>query len=170
MTKHFPKPPFKAQEQPIPGRSDKMDPQPDYGEATYRGSNRLKDKKTVITGADSGIGRAVAEQLIGHVFRNVRDGVLPPAAGTLIRLFHSETVTLDMDTALAISGAASVVGEMGEGLETGLRYLSRQNVAIGGGTTEMARNVIGERVLGFPREYSADRGVPFNQVRHGQTR
>src|SRR5580698_10180586 len=60
MTKHFPKPPFNAQPQPIPGRSDKMDPQPDYGEATYRGSNRLKDKKTVITGADSGIGRAVA--------------------------------------------------------------------------------------------------------------
>jgi alkylation response protein AidB-like acyl-CoA dehydrogenase len=114
--------------------------------------------------------RAVAEQLIDHVFRNVRDGVLPPAAGTLIRLFHSETVTLDMDTALAISGAASVVGQIGEGLETGLRYLSRQNVAIGGGTTEMARNVIGERVLGFPREYAADRGVPFNQVRHGQTR
>ena len=60
MTKHFPKPPFKAQPQPVPGRSDKMDPQPDYGEATYRGSNRLKDKKAVITGADSGIGRAVA--------------------------------------------------------------------------------------------------------------
>jgi len=57
MTKHFPKPPFKAQPQPVPGRSDKMDPQPDYGEATYRGSNRLKDKKAVITGADSGIGR-----------------------------------------------------------------------------------------------------------------
>jgi hypothetical protein len=34
----------------------------------------------------------------------------------------------------------------------------------------MARNVIGERVLGFPREYAADRGVPFNQVRHGQAR
>jgi NAD(P)-dependent dehydrogenase (short-subunit alcohol dehydrogenase family) len=60
MTKHFPKPPFKAQQQSIPGRSDKMDPQPDYGEATYRGSNKLKDKKAVITGADSGIGRAVA--------------------------------------------------------------------------------------------------------------
>jgi alkylation response protein AidB-like acyl-CoA dehydrogenase len=104
------------------------------------------------------------------VYRNVRDGVLPPAAGTLIRLFHSETVTLDMDTALAIAGIAGVVGEQGEGLEVGLRYLSRQNVAIGGGTTEMARNVIGERVLGFPREYAADRGVPFNQVRHGQAR
>lgn len=114
--------------------------------------------------------RAVAEQLIDHVFRNVRDGVLPPAAGTLIRLFHSETVALDVDTALSISGAAGVVGQIGDGLETGLRYLSRQTVAIGGGTTEMARNVIGERVLDFPREYAADRGVPFNQVRHGKAR
>ena len=60
MTKHFPKPPFKAQQQSTPGRSNKMEPQPDYGETTYRGSNKLKDKKTVITGADSGIGRAVA--------------------------------------------------------------------------------------------------------------
>ena len=60
MTKHFPKPPFKAQQQSIPGRSNKMEPQPDYGETTYRGSNKLKDKKTVITGANSGIGRAVA--------------------------------------------------------------------------------------------------------------
>ena len=114
--------------------------------------------------------RAVAEQLISHVYRSVRDGELPPAAGTLIRLFHSETVTLDVDTALAIAGNAGAVGEPGNGVETGLRYLARQTVAIGGGTTEMARNVIGERVLGFPREYAADRGVPFSQVRHGQSR
>ena len=60
MTKHFPKPPFKAQPQSIPGRSDKMEPKPDHGETTYRGSNKLKDKKAIITGADSGIGRAVA--------------------------------------------------------------------------------------------------------------
>jgi alkylation response protein AidB-like acyl-CoA dehydrogenase len=112
--------------------------------------------------------RAVAEQLIDHVYRSVRDGALPPTGGTLIRLFHSETVALDMDTALAITGAAGVVGEQGLGLETGLRYLSRQNVAIGGGTNEMARNVIGERILSFPREYAADRGVPFNQVKHGR--
>ncbi len=60
MTKHFPKPPFKPQPQPVPGRSGKMEPQPDYGEQTYQGSNKLKDKKALITGADFGIGRAVA--------------------------------------------------------------------------------------------------------------
>ena len=111
--------------------------------------------------------RAVSDQLGGHVYRSVRDGNLPPAAGTLIRLFHAETVTLEMDTGLAITGTAGVVGAEGEGLQTGLRYLARQAVCMGGGTIEMARNVIGERVLNFPREYAADRGVPFSQVRHG---
>lgn len=57
---NFPKPPFKPQHQPVPGSSSAMEPQPDYGETTYKGSGRLQDKKAVITGGDSGIGRAVA--------------------------------------------------------------------------------------------------------------
>ncbi len=56
----FPRPPFAAQKQLVPGSSARMDPVPDYGEETYRGSGRLQDKVAVITGADSGIGRAVA--------------------------------------------------------------------------------------------------------------
>jgi NAD(P)-dependent dehydrogenase (short-subunit alcohol dehydrogenase family) len=56
----FPKPPFPEQQQPTPGFSSRMDPPPDYGEDSYRGSQRLEGKKTLITGADSGIGRAVA--------------------------------------------------------------------------------------------------------------
>jgi NAD(P)-dependent dehydrogenase (short-subunit alcohol dehydrogenase family) len=56
----FPKPPFPHQQQSQPGKSAAMSPQPDYGEASYRGSGRLKHKFAVITGADSGIGRAVA--------------------------------------------------------------------------------------------------------------
>ena len=56
----FPKPPFDAQPQPFPGLSAKMHPQPDHGETSYRGSGKLAGKVALITGADSGIGRAVA--------------------------------------------------------------------------------------------------------------
>jgi NAD(P)-dependent dehydrogenase (short-subunit alcohol dehydrogenase family) len=56
----LPTPPFPDRRQPMPGRTDAMDPRPDHGEVSYRGSGRLAGKKTIITGADSGIGRAVA--------------------------------------------------------------------------------------------------------------
>jgi NAD(P)-dependent dehydrogenase (short-subunit alcohol dehydrogenase family) len=48
------------QQQDVPGRTGDMDPTPDHGEESYRGCGKLEGKKTIITGADSGIGRAVA--------------------------------------------------------------------------------------------------------------
>jgi len=57
---HYPTPPFPEQKQPMPGFTGKMDPVPDHGEKTYKGSGRLQDMKAIITGGDSGIGRAVA--------------------------------------------------------------------------------------------------------------
>jgi NAD(P)-dependent dehydrogenase (short-subunit alcohol dehydrogenase family) len=56
----YPKPPFKGQSQPWPGLAGKMDPRPDHGETSYKGSGRLKGRKALITGGDSGIGRAAA--------------------------------------------------------------------------------------------------------------
>src|SRR6185437_16758113 len=56
----YPVPPFPQQQQPVPGSTDRMTPRPDHGEQSYQGSGRLKDKKVLITGGDSGIGRAVA--------------------------------------------------------------------------------------------------------------
>ncbi len=56
----YPRPPFKPQGQSFPGRTGKMQPEPDHGEESYRGSGRLAGKAALITGADSGIGRAVA--------------------------------------------------------------------------------------------------------------
>src|SRR4051794_37295392 len=55
-----PKPPQPSQQQQQPGLESKMDPKPDYGEKTYRGCGKLKGKAAIITGGDSGIGRAVA--------------------------------------------------------------------------------------------------------------
>jgi len=56
----YPRPPFQRQEQPWPGLAGKMDPRPDHGEESYRGSGRLAGRKALITGGDSGMGRAAA--------------------------------------------------------------------------------------------------------------
>lgn len=53
-------PPFPRQQQPWPGLASRMEPRPDHGEESYRGSGRLKGRKALITGGDSGIGRAAA--------------------------------------------------------------------------------------------------------------
>jgi NAD(P)-dependent dehydrogenase (short-subunit alcohol dehydrogenase family) len=56
----YPKPPFKPQSQPWPGLASQMDPRPDHGETSYVGSGRLAGRKALITGGDSGMGRAAA--------------------------------------------------------------------------------------------------------------
>ncbi len=59
-TTKYPKPPFEEQSQPWPGLASKMNPKPDHGEKSYKGSGRLKGRKALITGGDSGMGRAAA--------------------------------------------------------------------------------------------------------------
>ncbi|HEY0180198.1 MAG TPA: SDR family NAD(P)-dependent oxidoreductase, partial [Dokdonella sp.] len=56
----YPKPPFASQSQPWPGLASRMNPPPDHGEQSYRGRGRLSGRKALVTGGDSGIGRAAA--------------------------------------------------------------------------------------------------------------
>jgi hypothetical protein len=56
----YPKPPFKRQSQPWPGLAGKIEPKPDHGENRYKGSGRLAGRRALITGGDSGMGRAAA--------------------------------------------------------------------------------------------------------------
>ena len=59
-TTKYPRPPYKVQSQPWPGLAGQMDPKPDHGEKSYKGSGRLAGRKALITGGDSGMGRAAA--------------------------------------------------------------------------------------------------------------
>ncbi len=59
-TTKYPKPPFRSQSQPWPGLAGRMDPRPDHGETSHKGSGRLQGRKALITGGDSGMGRAAA--------------------------------------------------------------------------------------------------------------
>ncbi|WP_216895986.1 acyl-CoA dehydrogenase family protein [Nocardia alni] len=112
----------------------------------------------------------VRNQLIAHVSNAIGTGELPPAAGSIVRLFGAENSWTHADAVMAIAGSAAVTGDP-DGPGTGqisIDYLFRNASSLGGGSTEMARNIISERVLGMPREFAADRDVPFNQVKHGR--
>ena len=58
--KQYPQPPYPEQHQEVPGSDEKMNPKADHGETSYKGSGKMLGRKAVITGGDSGIGRAVA--------------------------------------------------------------------------------------------------------------
>ena len=59
-TTQYPVPKFKKQPQRAPGLAKAMTPRPDHGETSYKGSGRLRNRKALVTGGDSGIGRATA--------------------------------------------------------------------------------------------------------------
>jgi NAD(P)-dependent dehydrogenase (short-subunit alcohol dehydrogenase family) len=100
----YPKPPFKGQEQPWPGLAGKMEPRPDHGEKSYKGSGRLLGRKALITGGDSGMGRAAA-------IAYAREG-----ADVAINFFPAEQP--DADEVLALIKEA---GRKGIGLPGDLR-------------------------------------------------
>src|SRR5207248_9526664 len=97
----YPKPPLQEHSQPWPGLANKMEPRPDHGEKSYKGSGRLLGRKALITGGDSGMGRAAAIAY-AREGADVAINYLPseqPDAGEVIALIKKEG-----RTGLAIPG------------------------------------------------------------------
>jgi alkylation response protein AidB-like acyl-CoA dehydrogenase len=132
------------------------------------------------------IGEARALSLVGNalvrsVSEKMRSGALPQHAASMLRLFGGLSTARRATIGFELAGAQAVVwpndprpadpmadgaggADDSSGADVGAAYLVRQAACIGGGTTEMARNIISERLLGMPREARADDG-PFRDVR-----
>ncbi|HLL40427.1 MAG TPA: SDR family oxidoreductase [Rubrobacteraceae bacterium] len=140
-TTQYPQPEFPQQPLEHPGLESDMDPRPDYGEDTYRGSGKLTGKAAVITGGDSGIGRAVALAF-------VREG-----ADVLISYLESEE-TDAQETIRAVEGsgkkAVAVPGDIQDEahcqhiVEQAVSEFGKIDVLVNNAAYQMARNGITE--------------------------
>jgi alkylation response protein AidB-like acyl-CoA dehydrogenase len=111
----------------------------------------------------------VQQQLVERTAASARTGQASEHAGTMPRLFTGVSLAQRATMALDLAGAEAAAWRPGRaGRDTGVDFVQRQARSIGGGTTEMARNIISERVMGMPREPSPDREVPFSQVPRGK--
>jgi alkylation response protein AidB-like acyl-CoA dehydrogenase len=126
-------------------------------------------------GEDPGVRQLLGEaRMLGRVHRalvrrigtSIQTGRMPPPAGSIPRLSNGLLGVRMAVIALEIGGDRTVAWDEGDPVgELGVSYLGRQGSCLGGGTTEMARNIISERVLGMPRERALDLGLPFREVR-----
>jgi alkylation response protein AidB-like acyl-CoA dehydrogenase len=108
----------------------------------------------------------VHQALARRIATSIRIGRLPPPAGSIARLSSGLLGVRLSSIALEIAGSRAVAWEDDDPVGgVGVAFLGRQGTCLGGGSTEMARNLISERVLGMPREPADDRDRPFREVR-----
>ncbi|HKA05535.1 MAG TPA: acyl-CoA dehydrogenase family protein [Acidimicrobiales bacterium] len=103
----------------------------------------------------------VATALVGRIAAGTRAGAYRGPAGAVLKLYRATSAMRVATIGLELAGPAGVIGPSNAGVE----FLMRQSGSLAGGSNEMQRNLIAERLLGMPSEYAPDRGVPFSQVR-----
>ena len=121
--------------------------------------------------AEAHVNDVVIRQLVKRTGQNIALGNFPPTGASITRLNGGMTHERRSDIVLALMDRAIVAWEEGDPKgQRALDFLVRQGGSLGGGSLEMSRNIISERVLGMPREFAADKGLPFNEVQHNKAR
>ena len=138
--------------------------------ALARKTGRDKDARSRQLIAEAHVNNTVHRQLVKRVATGIANKSLPEPAGSLVRLFGSVSRVHRTNVGYEVSGASAVTWPEDEGNLGGYgeAFVFRQAACLGGGSTEMQRNIISERVLAMPREYAADRDKPFGEVRRNQ--
>ncbi|MEU4245641.1 acyl-CoA dehydrogenase family protein [Actinoplanes sp. NPDC026619] len=154
-----------------PGVERSGEAEPDLLELA-RAGDRLTDPVVRELIGESQVLERVADQLAVRVTDGISAGELPDAAASLLRLFMATSNVRRTQIGLEVAGpraAAWPPSDFRDGGSYGVNFLFRQGASLGGGSSEMSRNLISERLLNMPREYAADRDVPFSQVRQSKT-
>jgi alkylation response protein AidB-like acyl-CoA dehydrogenase len=135
-----------------------------------RDAGRLEDPAARGLVGEARMLQLVTEALLSRLATAGPSSNLGEQAAAVGRLFSGMTNVRRASIAFEIAGdlgAAWDEAEDGAAAEVGMSFLMRQTSCIGGGTTEIARNVIAERLLGMPREPSGDREIPFREAPRG---
>jgi alkylation response protein AidB-like acyl-CoA dehydrogenase len=130
---------------------------------------KLDDPKALELLGEARMLELVKQHLQPRIAQSMAAGRLNDQGAAIGRLFTGATGARIFTIAFDIAGPAGAAWADDDGAvrPVGEDFLMRQAACIGGGTLEMARNVISERVLGMPRERSQDRDVPFRDIPHG---
>jgi alkylation response protein AidB-like acyl-CoA dehydrogenase len=133
-----------------------------------KATGQADDEHVRQLAAEAHVRQLVAQALSRRIGHGLANGKLPGQAGAIMKLFSATTTMRRCEIALEIAGGAAAAWPAGEEPPTRIAAemsLWRQSISLGGGSNEIQRNIISERVLGMPREYAADRDVPYRDVK-----
>jgi alkylation response protein AidB-like acyl-CoA dehydrogenase len=144
--------------------TDGRDPLVELADAT----GHLDEPRTLELIGEATMLRSARAALSERIAAGMGTGVFPENSAAIARLMTAVVHQRNNTIALELAGpAAAATLPDDPWAEEGFNFLERQTSGIGGGTTEMARNNVSERVLGMPREQTADKNIPFRDVPKG---